>query len=418
MVPQPFSRFGLRRARIAGLGLGILSLISVSCQSVPLLAPSGSTLTLIPAANELGVGGSIGITATVLEGASSGTSTAPAVGQPVHDGTTITFTTTIGTIQPATAKTTNGQVTVQLVGDGRSGVATVTAISGAATASKTINVGAAAATRISVTATPQSLPAGGGTTSVAASVQNAAGGGLAGVPVGFSTSAGTLASTSVVTDANGLATTSLTTALAATVTATAAGSAAAGLSGTVGITLNPKTNVAVTAPTGSVTVSAPASIGIAVTSSATGATPVITAMHVDFGDGQQKDLATNTASTVHFYSGSGVFTVTVSVTDSTGTQSSGSVSVPVGPLNATVALAPSTVITANATTVTLTATPSNTAAFIDHYDFDFGDGSPLQTSSSASSSHIYAAAGSYTATVKLVPSFGSPIVVPVAVKVS
>jgi hypothetical protein len=90
----------------------------------------------------------------------------------------------------------------------------------------------------------------------------------------------------------------------------------------------------------------------------------------------------------------------------------------VGPLNFTVAVSPTSGIAVNTTTVTLTATPSNTAAFVDHYDFDFGDGSALLTSSSGSGSHVYAATGPHTATVKLVPSFGSPIVVPVAVKVS
>ena len=92
---------------------------------------------------------SIYITATVIEGAASTgtgtTTTTTSVGQPVHDGTQVTFTTTLGTLQPATASTKNGQVTVQLVGDGRSGVARVTAFSGAASSNTSIIVGAAAA---------------------------------------------------------------------------------------------------------------------------------------------------------------------------------------------------------------------------------------------------------------------------------
>ena len=51
--------------------------------------------------------------------------------------------------------------------------------------------GAAAAARLVLTANPQSLPATGGTSTIAAGVQDASGLGLAGVSVSFSTTAGT-----------------------------------------------------------------------------------------------------------------------------------------------------------------------------------------------------------------------------------
>ena len=405
--------------------MGTVALVSISCQSVPLLAPSGSTLTLIPAANELAVNGSINITATVIEGASAGTgttTTTPAVGQPVHDGTTVTFTTTLGTIQPSTAKTTNGQVTVQLVGDGRSGQAKVTAFSGAATSDVTINVGAAAAARLVVTANPQSLPATGGTSTIAASVQDSAGLGLAGVPVGFSTTAGTLASPTVVTDATGTATTTLSTVLAAMVTATAAGTtgsgttSTSGLSQTVAITVNPRTTVTVTGPSTALTVSAPATITIALASTSTGGSPVVTAMHVDFGDGLGANLTPGTTSTVHFYANEGVFTVTVTVTDSTGAQSSGSATLAVGALSASPTTVPSSIT--HGTSATFVVTPSNTAAFIDHYEWNFGDGSPVQSTSSGTNSHVYTTAGSYNIVVNVVPLAGAAISVPIAIIVS
>jgi hypothetical protein len=425
MVPQPLRRFGLRSARVVGAGAGILALATLSCHSVPLLAPSGSTLTLIPAANELAVNGTISITATVIEGASTGTSTTTpttSVGQPVHDGTQVTFTTTLGTIQPATATTKNGQVTVQLVGDGRSGQAKVTAYSGAATSSTSINIGAAAAARLVVTATPQSLPATGGTSAIAASVQDASGLGLAGVSVAFSTTAGTLASASVVTDATGTATTTLSTVLAATVTATAAGTtgsgttSTSGLTQTVAITVNPRTTVTVTGPSAALTVSAPATLTIALSSTSTTGSPAVTAMHVDFGDGLGANLSPGTTSTVHFYSNEGVFTVTVTVTDSTGAQSSGSATLAVGALSASATTVPSSIT--HGTAATFVVTPSNTAAFIDHYEWNFGDGSPVQSTSSGTNSHVYTTAGSYTIVVNVVPLAGNAISVPIAIVVS
>jgi hypothetical protein len=423
MVPQPLRRFGLRLARVVGVSLGAVALISISCQSLPLLAPSGSTLTLIPAANELAVNGTISITATVIEGASAGTTTTTtSIGQPVHDGTQVTFTTTLGTIQPASAKTKNGQVTVQLVGDGRSGQAKVTAYSGAATNNTTINVGAAAAARLVVSASPQSLPATGGTSTITASVQDSAGVGLAGIAVAFSTTAGTLASPSVVTNDTGTATTTLSTVLAAQVTATAAGTtgsgttSTSGLTQTVAITVNPRTTVTVGAPSTALTVSAPATITIALASNSTTGSPVVTAMHIDFGDGLGKDLSPGTASTVHFYSSAGVFTATVTVTDSSGAQSSGSAALAVGALSASPTTVPSSIT--HGTSATFVVTPSNSAAFIDHYEWNFGDGSAVQSTSSGTNSHVYTTAGPYNIVVTVVPQFGAAISVPIAIIVS
>jgi adhesin/invasin len=411
MVPQPLRRLVPRFPHVALTGIGLSGLIAVSCQTLPLLAPSGSTLTLVPAANSLQVNGAIVITATVLQGAlgtGTGTTTTPSgVGQPVHDDTEVTFTTTLGTIKPATAKTHNGQAAVQLVGDGRSGAAKVTAISGAATSNVTINVGSASATRIAVTASPQSLSATGGTSAITAVVQDAGGVGVSGVPVTFSTTAGTIGTPTVTTNDSGSATTSLTTTQAAIVSASA-GTAA--LTGTVTLTLNPKATVSVTPP-GSVTVSQPAVFTIAPI-----ATPVITAMSIDYGDGRSQNLSPGTTSATHFYGSSQVFTVIVTVTDATGAQSTGAAQLAVGPLSASATSVPTT-ITAG-TPASFTVAPSSTAAFIDHYEWDFGDGSAVQITSGGTNSHTYAAPGTPTIVVKVVPQVGAPISVPIAIKVS
>src|SRR6266851_9388646 len=80
-----------------------LSLATVACEKVPLLAPTGSTISLTVGATALPVNGSVIILAQVLESA----------GVPPHSGTEVTFTTTLGAFQPSTAYTdVSGRVTV------------------------------------------------------------------------------------------------------------------------------------------------------------------------------------------------------------------------------------------------------------------------------------------------------------------
>src|SRR5438876_6057561 len=83
--------------------LAIAALAATACQKVPLLAPSGSTITLTSAATALPLNGTATIVAQVIE--SSGT--------PPQRGTLISFTTTMGSIQPSEAETdVSGRVIV------------------------------------------------------------------------------------------------------------------------------------------------------------------------------------------------------------------------------------------------------------------------------------------------------------------
>src|SRR5438874_7064 len=107
----------------------------ISCDKVPLLAPTGTVITLIPTSNTLTLNSELDIVATVIEngavaGTGSGSTTSSGAGTPVQNGTVITFTTTIGRIEPAEARTHNGKVTVKLLSAGQSGTARVTAFSG------------------------------------------------------------------------------------------------------------------------------------------------------------------------------------------------------------------------------------------------------------------------------------------------
>src|SRR5919204_3425542 len=127
-----------------------IPLIAVACDKVPLLAPTGTVITLIPESPVASLNSTVNIIATVIEngtGVTSGGSTKGA-GTPVQNGTVVNFTTTLGTIEPAEARTHNGQVTVRLITGNQSGTATITAYSGGASAQKDIKVGAAAATHI------------------------------------------------------------------------------------------------------------------------------------------------------------------------------------------------------------------------------------------------------------------------------
>lgn len=190
--------------RKAALLLLILSL--GTCNQALLVAPSGSTLAVSANPEFIAAHGDVSvISAFVLEPS----------GQPVADGTSVQFFTNLGRIQEQ-GKTNDGVARVNLVSDSRSGIATVTAISGgdattvttltaappvagmvsamsvtgasvvsAALASDTVEVtiGSARPTRLILTVDPPRVT--GRSASVVARVFDADGNGVANVPVFF-----------------------------------------------------------------------------------------------------------------------------------------------------------------------------------------------------------------------------------------
>ena len=102
------------------LTLTILS----GCDSLPLLAPTGSTVRLVAGQAVIPLDGESLITASVTEEA----------GTPVQNGTEITFSTTLGTLDTQQARTTDGRASVRLLAGTVAGTAMVTAFSGSATA--------------------------------------------------------------------------------------------------------------------------------------------------------------------------------------------------------------------------------------------------------------------------------------------
>jgi hypothetical protein len=381
--------------------LGVLFV--ASCDKVPLLAPSGTVITLFPAASTVPVDGNVEIIATVIENgvasaapstptsptspttpgtatttAPTTTSTTAGAGTPVQNGTLVSFTTTIGRIEPSEARTTNGQVRVRFIPGGQSGSATITAFSGGSSGKiENLLVGTAAAERVILTATPQTLAASGGNSIISARVENTAGLGVTGVPVNFTADAGTLSASSALTDANGVASVTLNTTRKSTVTGNVAGKTA-----TVIVDLNPRTGVVITAPTAAVAAGQPASFTFAVS-----ATANIREVVVDWGDGTSQALGAlgGTATASHTYTREGTYTVQARATDTSGFTETVSSSITVLPAQPpTVAVTPSNLSPVVGETIIVRAQVSGNTSSIIRYDWSFGaDASTPQISTTS-----------------------------------
>src|SRR5919197_3744088 len=175
-----------RSFRFCALLLSVGALTS-ACRGAPLLAPAGSTITLTPLATALPLNGSTQIIAQVIEPA----------GTPPQHGTQLTFTTTLGTIEPDVAETdSSGRIVVTFRAGNQNGVATIVAISGGVASSGAnavkIALGTAAVGGVRLAANPTIVPASGGSSTITASVFDINGNPLTSAPVLFSTTAGTL----------------------------------------------------------------------------------------------------------------------------------------------------------------------------------------------------------------------------------
>ena len=116
-----------------------------ACEDVPQLAPPGATITLIVNPADIAANGGVSvITAIVTE----------EIGTPVSDGTSVQFYANIGTVDRE-GRTNDGVARVNFISDSRSGEASITAVSGPATAPPaTIRIGEAVASNIIVIADP------------------------------------------------------------------------------------------------------------------------------------------------------------------------------------------------------------------------------------------------------------------------
>lgn len=382
-----------------------LTLGVASCDKVPLLAPTGTVINLTSTSEFAALNSSVDLIAVLIENgtASSGTGTgtaatsssSSAAGTPVQNGTVVSFTSTIGRVEPAEAKTSNGRVNVKLVTTGESGKATITAFSGGAKSTIQVTIGAAAVKTITVSASPSNLSSSGGTTTVSARVEDSNGNGLVAVPVTFTTTKGTLGSPSATTNSAGVATTTLTTTAAADVTA-----AVGSVNSKVTIGVATRATISVTGPASTVSVSSPAAFTVN-----TGTSVAVTNVTINYGDGSSKSLGAVSGSqaVTHFYSSTGIFDVTVTATDPDGVVTSAGTQVAIVGLNVAISANPTTGVHPAAITFTATVTP-NTAS-IERYEWDFGDGTST-SSSSSTQNHVFVVANTYTVRVTVIPLYG------------
>ncbi len=376
-----------RNVKVWALAACLGSLAS-ACDKLPLLAPTGSKVTLSSNSTVVQANGTADIRATVLE--QSGT--------PVQNGTTVTFTTNLGALSPTEARTLNGVAQVQFVGNGQSGKAQIRAISGGAASDPPLelSVGAAATSRVNVSASPTSVPFNGGTTTVSATVSDVSGNPVAGVPVTFATTAGTFSAPVVNTDSTGTATTTLTTTREASVTATSGSTTSA--AAVVSVAVRPTVSISVAAGSAVPTEGGITTFSVTANPAATGAP--IQNVRVEYGDGSSDNLGSvsGTFSVQHVYRDDGSFAPSVTVEDASGASVTASTVIFVQPLLVGI----TTSRTGNVATFTANAPPGVSIAST---SWEFGDGTSERVSSNTTS-HTYAGAGTYSVRVSARTSTG------------
>jgi hypothetical protein len=438
----------------------LICAVSFGCDKATLLGPIGSSISLTVASQVVPPGGSTELTAIVLENS----------GQPVPNGTTVRFTTSLGRIEPFEAQTRNGVATAMFVAGNDSGTAEVRAISGLASAPGTntgssptpspapapanpnapapaapaapanpstttsagnvvrILVGAAGAQAITISSSPSTVSPGGSTVEIAALVNDTNGNRLPNVPVTFSTTRGTLNPTIANTDGNGVARTMLTASEAATVTARVGSqtstlevrqSAVAAFSLAVEPT-SPAVGqpVRLTISPGAAAPAAPAPGAAAPAAPSTGPAPRVV---VNWGDGNSEDIGVVAAarSVTHTYASAGFYTITATGTSPEGETFSNAIPV-------TVAQQPPVQVTAQptsgnlATTFSFTVTPT-TGALISSIRINYGDGTEDNLGAISTQTvrqHTYSSVGQKTVTVTQTETNGRITIATVTVTVT
>jgi hypothetical protein len=422
MITRAFRRATPFDARLLAAAVVVASACSTACDKATLVGPINSMISLSATSLVVPPGGTTTLTATVLENS----------GQPVPNGTTVRFTTSLGRVEPIEAQTTNGVATAVFVAGADSGTAEIRAISGLATPPGTntgstpgtttpppanggqappaatpttsttagnvvrILVGAAGAQAITLSATPSTVSAGGSSVEVAAFVVDTNGNRIPNVPVTFATTRGTLNPVVATTDATGIARTTLTASEAATISARVGAQTA-----TLEVRQSAITSFTLGVEPSNPTAGQP--VRLTVTPAAAAGTSAPAArVTVNWGDGNTEDIGVVAAarSVTHTYSSPGFYTITA-----TGTSPDGEVFTNALPV--TVANQPGVGLRVDPSTGPLntvfsfTITPT-TGALISNVTINYGDGTsedlgPLSTETTRN--HPYSSTGPKTATV-------------------
>ena len=400
----------------------VCTALTVACDKAQLLAPTSSTITVSAPTRVLPSGGSTEVSAYVLE--QSGT--------PVQNGTTVRFSTTLGSVDPIQAQTRNGLALTTFFAGSSSGIAEVRATSGAASGGTdltnvvSLTIGAAAVDTVTLRANPGSIGPSGGAVELIATVVGENGQALPGVLVTFNVDQGSLSATTATTNASGEAQTTLTASQQVVASATAGTTTSSTVTITVRsgpivtITCAPASGTGNCAAVQASTSNNTATVLFTITKP-TGSSSLRTAT-LDFGDSTSQslgNLAGGSATVTHTYGGpSGStaqpYTATVQATDINGESASISTTVIVTPL----AARPQLIVTLSATvgtvvanvgqpvTLTATVTPATDGADVaSKYEWTFGDDATAETNG-ASTTHVYTTNGARTATVKVTTTDG------------
>ena len=392
---------------LAAVAVFVVVCADVACHGVPLTSPTGSTISVRVDKNTLPLNGQATVNAVVIESA----------GTPVQNGTTVTFTSTLGSFQPAESKTVNGVATAIFNAGSISGTTNIHAYSGGTSTGSgnsssggvEVRIGAAAAGSIAVSASPPSISQSGGTVTISALVSDASNNPLPGVSVLFSANSGTLSSTSALSDGAGVAKVTLTTSQTTTVIATAN----SGARGEVQVVVSTAPIVTIDVSPASPVAGTPVAITIAPQGGGSGnASPrQISTVVVDFGDGSSQTLTNITGSSglTHTYQRAGGYTISARATDVTGNTGLSSKAIVVQPVivGATVSATPQSgnapfngVITVGATSAAGAPPVQSVRAFINGEQVFSG-------SSGGTFAYRFASPGTYTINVIVTDTAGN-----------
>jgi hypothetical protein len=290
---------------VKGLVVIVLAAVAAACElnQGSLLAPSDAIITVQPGTTFLAGNASTTVSVEVrrLDGSA------------VEDGTEIVIQASSGELDQQKLRTNGGRATVGYRAGTITGTVRITASSGSTFAEVTLRVGSAVPGSVSIVSNPLVLPPGGGDTELVATVSAANGDLVAGAPVVFSTTAGTLAASEVQTNDRGEARTSLRTDTTARVHVTVLG-----LEGATDVRVRLEVALRVSVTPAEPTAGEPATVSAAVTTSDSARS----SGRVRFllGDGQVRDMGTvsGTASASVTWAREGGYNLSAEFTDQDG----------------------------------------------------------------------------------------------------
>jgi adhesin/invasin len=382
--------------RVGTILLAAVALGAAGCDSTPLTSPTGSTMTISTDRSVLPLNGQATVRAVVIE----------AGGTTVHNGTVVTFTSTLGTVDPVEAKTVNGVATATFNAGNVSGKSSISAFSGGAKtdAAVEITIGSAAASSIAVSATPSSVSQSGGTVTIAALVMDVSGNPLPGVNVTFSADTGQLGAATALSDATGTARTTLTTTQTSVVTATA-GTATK----TVTVTVSSAPSITVAAPDTGVV-----GVPVAITVTIAPSTPPrqVQTLTVDFGDGsvETRSNVTGSIGFSHTYNSARGYTITATAVDVGGNTGIASDAIVINrqQLPTITLTAPATTPAATPISVTFSGATTAPNAQIVSARVTLQDGTVIYSGTNANNfNYKFGGAGTYTLTGTVTDSNGN-----------